>query len=67
MGNLTATDNSGNVLWVSCDPKSGTNCTIKQSTFICVAVDDSGNRAEYSVKVNVISTELVNNGTKRLI
>ena len=47
------TDNSGDVLPVSCDPKSGTNFTIGQTTVICEAVDESGNRAECSFTVNV--------------
>ena len=45
--------NSGGILQVSCDPKSGTSFTIGQTTVICEAVDYSGNKAVCSFRVNV--------------
>ena len=41
---IVVTDNSGNVLLVSCDPKTGTNVSFRQTTVICKVVDESGNR-----------------------
>ena len=49
----TASDNSGNVTHVTCDPMSGTNFTIGQTRVACEAVDGSGNDAECSFTVNV--------------
>ena len=48
-----ASDNSGNVSRVICDPQSGTNFTIGQTNVICEAVDDSGNKAACYFQVNV--------------
>ena len=52
-----ASDNSGNVS-VTCDPQSGTNFTIGQTSIICEAVDASGNRAQCSVQV-IVAGEFV--------
>ena len=38
-------DKSGDVLHVACDPQSGTNFTIGQTTVICEAVNKSANKA----------------------
>ena len=46
-------DNSGDILQVSCDPKSGSNFTIGQTRVICEVVDESGNRAECFFQINV--------------
>ena len=48
-----ASDNSGNVAHVTCDPMSGTKFTIGQTKVTCEAVDGSGNDAECSFRVNV--------------
>ena len=53
-----ASDNSGNVSRVFCNPQSGTNFTIGQTTVICEAVDGSGNRAACSFQVNVTGKSL---------
>ena len=47
-----ASDNSGNVS-VTCDPPSGTDFPIGQTTITCEAADGSGNRAECSFPVSV--------------
>ena len=47
-----ASDNSGNVS-VTCDPPTGTNFAIGQSTVTCKAIDGSGNTAPCSFQVNV--------------
>ena len=47
-----ALDNSGNVS-VTCDPPSGADFPIGQTTITCKAVDSSGNRAECSFQVSV--------------
>ena len=52
----TASDNSEKVAHVFCQPQSGTNFTIGQTTVMCEAVDWSGNRAECSFQVNVTGT-----------
>ena len=51
-------DNSGNVSHVICDPQSGTNFTIGETSVICEAFDGSGNRAECSFQVNVTGKSL---------
>ena len=48
-----AVDNSGGVPGVTCDPQSGENFSIGQTTVTCEAVDGSGNRAECHFRVNV--------------
>ena len=48
-----ASDNSGNVSHVICNPQSGTNFTIGQTNVICEAVDGSGNKAACAFQVNV--------------
>ena len=48
----TASDNSGNVS-VTCDPQSGTNFTIGQTTVTCEAIDGSGNTVACSFQVTV--------------
>ena len=53
-----ASDNSGNVSRVICNPQSGTNFTIGQTTVICEAFDGSGNRAACSFQVNVTGKSL---------
>ena len=52
-----ASDNSGNV-YVTCDPPSGTNFPIGQTTTTCNAVDRSGNivTCYFQVYVTGIST-----------
>ena len=47
-----ASDNSRNVS-VTCDPQSGTNFSIGQSTVTCEAIDGSGNTVSCSFQVNV--------------
>ena len=47
-----ASDNSGKVS-VTCDPQSRTNFTIGETTIICDAVDESGNKAQCYFKVIV--------------
>ena len=39
----SATDNSGDVPEVTCDPRSGSNITIGQTLITCEAFDSSGN------------------------
>ena len=53
-----ASDNSGNVSHIICNPQSGTNFTIGQTDVICEAVDGSGNRASCSFQVNVTGKSL---------
>ena len=53
-----ASDNSGNVSQIICDPQSGTNFIIGQTNVICEAVDGSGNRAACSFQVNVTGKSL---------
>ena len=48
-----ASDNSGNVSRVFCDPQSGTNFTIGQTNVICETTDGSGNNATCAFQVNV--------------
>ena len=50
---LTATDNSGNVSDVICNPPSGTNFTIGQTVVTCEVVDRSVNRAVCHFNVNI--------------
>ena len=47
----TASDNSGIISHVTCDPMSGTIFTIGQTRVTCEAVDESGNQAKCSFKV----------------
>ena len=47
-----ASDNSG-IVSVTCDPQSGTNFTIGQTSINCEAVDGSRNKAQCSVQVIV--------------
>ena len=49
----TATDNSGNVSDVVCDPPSGYNFPIGQTTVTCNAVDGVGNKAACHFQLNV--------------
>ena len=49
----SATDNSGNVSNVFCDPPSGTNFTIGKTVVTCKAEDGSGNEAVCYFDVNV--------------
>ena len=49
----TATDNSGNVSDVTCNPPSGTNFSIGVTTVTCGAIDGSGNTAKCSFQVTV--------------
>ena len=55
----TASDNSGNVPRVSCNPQLGTNFHIGHTTVTCEALDGSGNRAECSFQFRVIGTMFV--------
>ena len=48
-----SSDNSGIVPEVSCDPQSGTNFTIGVKVVTCIAVDESGNKAECNFQINV--------------
>ena len=41
--NISATDNSGNLPKITCDPQSGSNFTIGQTMATCAAADSSGN------------------------
>ena len=54
----TATDNSGNIPDVICDPPSGSNFTIGQTIVTCETVDESGNKAACNFRVNVTGTLL---------
>ena len=49
----TATDYSGNVSDVICNPPSGTNFTIGQTVVTCEAVDKSVNRSVCHFNVNI--------------
>ena len=53
-----ASDNSGNVSRIICNPQSGTSFSIEETTVTCEAVDRSGNKAECSFQVIVIGTFL---------
>ena len=53
-----ASDNSGNVSRIICDPQSGTNFNIGETTVICEALDGKGNRAACSFQVNVMGKSL---------
>ena len=49
----TITDNSGDIVNITCSPESGTEFTIGQTDVTCEAVDISGNRAACSFNVSV--------------
>ena len=58
-----ASDNSGNV-YVTCDPPSGTNFPIGQTTVTCNAVDESGNNITcyfqvYATGIKILSTHFI--------
>ena len=49
----SATDNSGDVPEVTCDPQSGSEFTIGQTLVTCKAVDSSGNINTCSFQIRV--------------
>ena len=49
----TATDNSGNVPKVTCDPQSESEFTIGQTLVTCEAVDSSGNNKTCDFQITV--------------
>ena len=49
----SATDNSGDVPEVTCDPLCGTNFTIGQTLITCEAVGSSGNNNTCSFQIAV--------------
>ena len=49
----TTTDNSGDIVNITCSPESGTEFTIGQTNVTCEAVDMSGNRAACSFNVSI--------------
>ena len=51
-----ATDNSGNVSDIICNPPSASTFTIGQATVTCETEDRSGNRAVCHFHVNVTGT-----------
>ena len=59
-GSKGVSDNSGIVVYVSCNPQSGIDFNIGQTVVTCQAVDGSGNRAECSFDVNVKGKWLCN-------
>ena len=51
--NISATDNSGDVPEVACDPQSESKFTIGQTSVTCAAVDGSGNNNTCSFQITV--------------
>ena len=51
--NPSATDNSGDISEVTCDPPPRTKFVIGQTLVTCVAVDSSGNNNTCSFQINV--------------